>query len=74
MAGFKQWDRIDEECEREGNAIAAFNRLGVRPNIVGPRTAKVRRSHRKQQPTSSRVILANAERRTGLSHEIVSFG
>ena len=58
---------IDGEMTRQAEAITAIHKLcgNARTLGSGRRTLKVRRSHRKQTPACSQVIVANAERRTG---------
>ena len=68
----KQWDAIDAEMEKQANAIRSFHSNGAQMHTAGrgSRTIKCRMTHKRQQPASSSVIVAHAERKTGLRSDV----
>ena len=62
------WDKIDAEMEQQANSIRRMNKENEMVHTCGrgSRTIKCRITHRRQQPASSSVIVAHAQRRTGL--------
>lgn len=62
------WDAIDAEMEKQANAIRSFRQYGGQVHTAGrgSRTIKCRMTHKRQQPASSSVVVAHAERKTGL--------
>jgi hypothetical protein len=64
-------DGIDAEMIGQADAIKRIRSIAgnVRTLGSGGRTLKVRMTQRKQTPACSQVVLANAERRTGLTSD-----